>query len=150
MFTAAALVLGIALYGSPREPLPRTTDIEDLVVFSGGIDYGGHTVYVNPRHAQPLTVSEGGSVTAMHWWITAAGSSDILYQGDGGIVDDALLHLLESGADGEYMLYFRLEDSMRTSYRLSSNFYILASAELPFETGSEDMYAMRSGVMAYS
>ena len=121
--TGAAIVLS-----APEEPLiaPPVHEIviEGSVAFSGGEDRGGHLVYVNPQSAVPEASSTGGELIVLHWWISGAGSEEILFEGEGE-VDETLAKMKANGHTGEYMLTFRLRDELGAIHRIGGNFYIM-------------------------
>jgi len=127
LFTAAALAVGISV-SSPQDFRPSSGDIYDVVVFSGGIEYGDNTVYVNPRDAKPQSVIDGDGAVVLHWWIKEADSTENIVEGDSSVVDEAMIRLLDDGEYGEYWLYFRIESNSGTIYTLNSNFYIQSAS----------------------
>jgi len=124
---AAAIGAGIFYDVKDSQELPavKQAQIEGSIVFSGGNDYGENIVYVNPKNAVPQADGTGGEVKALSWWIVRKGNEAALYRGDGYTVDDTLVHMIDSGSSGEYILYFRLEYESGTVQRIGSNFYIM-------------------------
>jgi len=130
VFAILALSLGLSVVGTTAVDTSSEKTIEGKVVFSGGIDSKENTVYVNPKSAESQVSSSNGEVKAISWWITRPeNDEEALYKGVGGMVDEALSLLYESEGDGEYMIYFRLEDDAGAVHRLGSNFYFLAQPD---------------------
>ena len=123
---AAVILTAGGRWQPPQEPVAEAQiAIEGGIAFSGGIETDVNTVYVNPSQAKATAESTGGEVRALNWWITAAGSDEILYEGYGGDLGDALTRLRENGGAGEYNLFFRLEDDAGAVHKMGRNFYIL-------------------------
>jgi len=131
LITTVALALGIALGGSQYTEYagrhPEQAAVDGRIVFQGGELYGG-AERINPTNVELWMEGAHGELEAIDWWITAAGSEEILYGGPGDEMDDTLYRLMESGEVGEYSLSFRVEDESGFIYRLSGVFYI---KELP-------------------
>jgi len=88
------------------------------------LDGAGKGSFVNPSHAVAQAGTDEGDMTALGWQITAAGSDDVLYSGDGGVAEGALADLRAKGDDGEYLLSFHMVDVEGSTYTLSCNFLI--------------------------
>lgn len=92
------------------------------LVFSGG---DANYVYLNPKHAVPVTNSDSGDLTVQSWKITTLDGKAVLFSGAGGDADEALASMRDSAEDGEYVLYFSMKDTLGNDYVLDSNFLIL-------------------------
>jgi len=126
IFATVALTVGIMLGGTSSIKIERpTSSVEGMVVFSGGATIDEKTVYLNPTRAEKRTESPQGEVETLKWWISKPNDDEILFEGVGDVVDDALIKLREGFGDGEYMLYFRLKDQVGGIHRMGSNFYLL-------------------------
>jgi len=128
VFLAGAVALGIMLGGTTyptavEQPPAYVSEVTGKIIFTGG-DSQLSTGRVNPTHARPSIEGAEGKLTISHWWITAAGSNTILYEGLGDEMNDALSLLGDSGEPGEYELSFRFGDESGYIYRLSGKFYI--------------------------
>jgi len=126
IFVAGALALGITFGGTAMpevvllEPPPG---VEGRIVFTSGIDGFGEA-RVNPVRADLHMEGAEGDYSILQWWITSAGSEIILFEDQGGELEDVFGFLRESGAHGEYNLFIRFNDESGTIFRLLSNFYI--------------------------
>jgi len=126
-----AVGIGIVAGNAPSQSGPQaandtyievpSNNAEGDLAFSGG---DSPYPYLNPRHADPISNSDYGDLIAQNWRIIASGSSAVLYSGDGDNADGALAAMQERGEDGEYILYFFMEDTLGNKYTLDSNFFI--------------------------
>jgi len=128
IITAGAIALGITFGGAPAlEPLApldiQPLALEGRIVFTGG-DINDDAGRTNPGQADLQIDNTDGVFTPLQWWITAAGSDAVLYEGGGGDTSSVLRELNEDGKHGEYSLYFRFEDESGCIYRLGGNFYV--------------------------
>jgi len=127
IFTVAAILLGIAIGGTPienynQEPI-QASEISGKIVFTGG-EYHRGTERVNPTSAELTVDCAYGEVTLIQWWITETNSETILYEGTGGDLNGALTRIKSTGEIGEYMLFFRCSDESGAVFRVGSNFFI--------------------------
>ena len=128
--TIAAVTVGVHtanIAAVPEEaPLPETPavaiEVEGNVVFTGG---DGTYAHINPGRAIPALSSNYGDVDTLSWQITTPGGNTVLYSGEGGVVDSALVEMRTRGMDGDYEICFFLEDAQGDTYTLKSNFLIL-------------------------
>ena len=106
----------------PPEP-PSIASAEYSITFSGSSDIREH---VNPTRASARAyIPELGEMVATDWQIAAIeGSGAVLYRGEGGIVDEALVQMKERGEDGSYTLSIEMEDSQGRSWTLKREFII--------------------------
>jgi len=88
------------------------------------MDGEGEDGFINPSQATAQVDAGQCDMTALEWRITAAGSDEVLYSGDGGVVESAFTDLRERGGDGEYLLKFDVTDTPGDRYTLSCNFFI--------------------------
>ena len=117
----AAVVIGVLNTGVPTSDHTPITD-ED-VIFSGGIASNGNLVHVNPSHVYP-TADRG--LTVVEWWITAHEDDTILYEGrDEAAMEEALVSLRESGENGIYFIFFRVQTEDERTYTIGGSFYIM-------------------------
>ena len=96
-------------------------EVEGTVLFTGESDI---LMHVNPTKAIAVTSSSAGEMTVHGWMITPMYGGAVLFSGEGGIVEDALIQMQEQGISGEYLLVFLLEGEKDYTYRLSRSFYI--------------------------
>ena len=96
------------------------------IVFEGGSAEGEH---VNPIRASAQANDSFGELTPRDWWITAAGSEEVLFSGEGSSVDGVFEQMAESGMDGSYTLYYSMLDSMGGTYRIYRDFAISGNAK---------------------
>jgi len=145
VFVVGAVAIGKALGGmslrcrKEARPQNRTPGAEGRIVFNGSVSHQG-TGRINPKSVEAQVKGADGELEVLRWWITQAGSDDILYEGGGkgggksgakggaedGIdgVSAALRGLEERGVEGEYNLFFRLEDESGEVYMVLGNFFI--------------------------
>lgn len=122
----------VATIAAPDEVTP-TYEVKDSYIpyvlmagynvgFSGGIGHENY-VHVNPEQAWPdLDID----VTVIRWSIIRADNNEVIYQGSNGTeIESALSSLREKSADGEYFIYFQVENDAGAVYELRRNFYIM-------------------------
>jgi len=119
MAVAATAVI-VAVWPQVPQVSPAEPSISVEIVFSG---YGAGYDRVDPAHAV-LVFGEDETATPLQWWVTAAGSEAVLYEGYGGNVNNALTQMQEHGLQGEFILSFRIVNEEGVVFRLSSNFYL--------------------------
>jgi len=128
VFISAGILLGVWFGGmepqNQTEPTTIQTDIEGVVVFSGGVHHRG-TDRVNPVNAMPVLDGVSEETNIIRWWIVEIDSVDVLYEGENGGLEHAFASLCELGKYGEYKLYFRLEETdSKKTHLLGGNFFI--------------------------
>jgi RNA polymerase sigma-70 factor (ECF subfamily) len=94
------------------------------IAFHGGIDSDEGQAYRNPTKAVPLAASNNGEIEVIDWQITVIYDDEILFSGEGGTPDSALVQLLNSSADGKYMITFTLKDEAGVVYKMFRNFLV--------------------------
>ena len=126
IFATMTLCLAAVIFGcwvanqlSNRGFRPIYTEGE--IVFT---DSEMNPVTVNPSHIEAWARNERGTLTATHWWITAAGSEAIVDSGDGENADEALTRMINNDLSGEYMFYFSMKDDAGSSYTLHRQFFV--------------------------
>lgn len=82
---------------------------------------------INPIEAKVTVSNERGTLTAKHWWISSFGSEEELFSGSGDNVGNALVEMQEYSENGEYILYFLMEDTLGSAYKVSRPFTIKVS-----------------------
>ena len=119
---------GLLAGGVFREPQntaaieqPAVIDVVGEIVFSGSDALVEH---LNPKQASVWADNELGALASQNWWVSALGSEDVLYSGEGDSVDEALVHMYSSGEEGEYELSFRMKDETGKTYTLTRQFTI--------------------------
>jgi len=112
-------------YATPDTNTGINVNAAGELVFSGG---DANYAYLNPRHAISISSSDYGELTIQNWKITTLNGDTVLYSGKGGNADVALATMQEHGEDGDYMLYFFLEDSSGNKYTLYSSFLVQTKA----------------------
>ena len=115
---------GLYFQGPVDPHIALASPVEGRVVFSGGVNYRG-TDRVNPARAMPILEGIQEEIRILHWWIVEVESEDILYVGEDDGLENALAVLREGRVNGEYTLYFRLEEIQSgITHLLGGNFYI--------------------------
>ena len=95
------------------------------IVFYGGTNHGDVLAHVNPERI--YTVTENMAIR--YWWITQAGSNEVLMQGEEkSTIESALTRLRESGVRGEFMIHFNLYSEL-WEHTVYQNFYILPDSQ---------------------
>jgi hypothetical protein len=129
--SAVVAAAGIAFGIHSALPSPQPDPIETIqasgrgtVTFYGGIGGDEGQAYRNPIKAILLAGSDNGEITIIGWQITAVGSDEVLYSAEGSVPDETLTKLLEHGADGEYILTFRVVDEAGVVYKMFRNFLV--------------------------
>ena len=123
---AAVVSVGVligapALVQEPPDP-PPVVSAEFEITFNGG---AGAQEHVNPSSAVPHAYTpERGEMSATQWRITALGSDDVIYSGNGGSADDTLRQMKSRGETGDYVLSFDMLDNAGDSWTLSREFTI--------------------------
>ena len=121
--------VGVANMG-PAEEIPPPTPspppvvqmLEYAIVFSGGNE---SATQINPREAVAYADSDHGEMTALYWWIESEGEGgDTVFAGRGSVVEKELARLYDEGKDGDYTLYFKMEDAAGDTYTLTRQFTI--------------------------
>ena len=121
---AAVAIAGFVNYPVtevPPEAVVVVANVEYAVVFTGGDAQAEH---LNPAGAMAQTSSSHGELKALEWKITPAGHEAALYSGKGGRVDEAFSDMIKTGMDGDYVIYFLMEDAAGGTYLLSREFII--------------------------
>jgi len=108
----------------PPPPSPpiivQTSDYK--VLFSGSDNSASQ---INPKGASAFVDTDHGEMKARFWWITPKGlSGNILFSGAGGVVDSTLKSMRDEGMDGDFTIYFRMEDAAGNTYTLTRDFTI--------------------------
>ena len=88
------------------------------IVFAGGSTSDD----VNPNQAIVFAETEDGPMIPLAWWITTAGGSQELASGDS--VYAIIPNAEQLGLEGEFTIYYRMQDSQGALYLLQRNFYI--------------------------
>jgi RNA polymerase sigma factor (sigma-70 family) len=119
VFFATPLVTG------PPDPPPAIVAEYEVSLSGGATD----REYVNPKQAvaSARDVDDEGLMKANSWAITAEGADEVLFSGDGGVVDEALSRLIESGENGVYIISFEMEDKNGNTWTLSREFAVETS-----------------------
>ena len=101
------------------------------IVFSGG-----ETEFntLNPTQADAWATNGRGELEANRWWISPRESDVVLYKGTGALVDESLSAMQASNEDGEYTLWFAMEDLAGSTYTLHRHFTIQTT-----QTPEEDL-----------
>jgi hypothetical protein len=123
LLTAIALVAGLWIGGVFQDFSQdiQPVYVEHYVTFSGGDEF---RVAINPKKAEVWAANERGELTAHRWEITAEGSTEAIYSGEGGVVYEALIHMYTNGKCGDYMLRFIMEDAAGVTYKVKRQFTI--------------------------
>ena len=95
------------------------TDLDCEIVFTGGSENAEH---VNPMFAS-VTVADS-ELAPQSWWITPAGSEEVIFSGEGSAVDSVFGQMAESGMDGSFTLNFSMLDSVGGTYVIYRDFAI--------------------------
>ena len=117
---ACIMAVSLAWPGSLPEPYQPLDAVS--IHFQGGQSYGEAHAHINPEDAQ-IYFDEDREIIALDWWITAAGSDEVLYRGNGMSVGEALALLRERELSGEYKLFFQLKTDGGATYKAYSNFF---------------------------
>ncbi|MCL1830680.1 MAG: sigma-70 family RNA polymerase sigma factor [Oscillospiraceae bacterium] len=128
VITTVVLISGLGMGGAFRyigedilPPIARIVETNGEIVFSDA--YGNHTA-INPVHADVWANNERGDLSVRYWWITSADNSTTVFTGVGNSVDDALLKLVQSNMNGDYLLHFFMEDNENVIHQLIRTFKI--------------------------
>ena len=112
------------VFSKPKEgdSLPvEVVQVTGEIVFSGG---DKDVSYLNPTKATAWAADEYDSRKADEWTISVIGSKDILYSGQGDIVEETLVSMIKNQENGEYILRFMMEGALGNVYTLSRRFII--------------------------
>lgn len=107
----------------PPDPVPAISAEYNISLTGGAAD----REYVNPTYAAAHVYTEQNEIIAHRWWITEDGEDSVLYNGSGGVVDNALSQMIASGENGIYLLSFEMGDEEGHSWTLSRQFAIEVS-----------------------
>ena len=118
MFTALWLV-GV-FTSTTMELIPN--EVTSYIAFTGG-PFNEHT-NINPAHAAVTSENINGELAPHHWWIIDSGGN-IVYEGDGGTVDNILKEMIINGEYGDHILYFLMEDTVGNKYEISRQFTVI-------------------------
>ena len=110
---------------------PHTEDIVltkaiSYIAFSGG-PFEGYT-NINPTHAEVTSENIHGELVPHHWWIITLDSREYIHSGGGGTVDKTLNEMIEHGENGEYVLFFLMEDRNGNMYEVSRQFSVISGS----------------------
>ena len=117
---SAGAVFVTPLFQAPPDP-PPVISAEYNINLSGG---ASDREYVNPTSAVAWTHTETYDMNPLHWWITEEGKEAVLFSGDGGVVDEALITMKKQGNNGIYVLHFEMQDENGETWTLSRQFAI--------------------------
>ena len=126
-FAATAIILMGMWFGGvfhnsgnvPQPPIVVVTQGE--IVFSGS---RSSVSSINPTEATVWGTNELGELIPLHWEIKKSGSTEILYSGEGGDVDETLVSMRKNGEEGVYILSFYMRNEIGGEYRLDREFTI--------------------------
>ena len=85
------------------------------ILFSGG---NPAYPFVNPTEARAQIDTESHHLLTHTWWIEPKDGGEALFRGEGAIVVDPLLKMQEEGKEGEYKLWFNIEDDLGGVYTI--------------------------------
>jgi DNA-directed RNA polymerase specialized sigma24 family protein len=121
---AAALGLAIGAWAynmatsgdiAKTQPSPPLTGLGTASEVRGYIAMNGDdptSPEVNPTEAIATASTEHGEMAALHWWITPAASGEVLSDGKGSVVSGQFSQMMADGQVGEYLIIFRMQDSV--------------------------------------
>jgi len=128
MVLSACAVIFCCWVGSQFVDSVRNTRIIAPINTDGEIiftDENMKNTIINPVQVEVWANNGRGVLTALNWWITKAGQTDIIYSGEGGNADDTLALLSREGEVGEYTLFLSMEDAEGATYTLQRDFLIV-------------------------
>ena len=122
---SAGALLITPLLTPPPDPPPAIVAEYEVALSGGDAD----REYVNPMQAVAIAQesADAGLMKANWWTITDKSSGEVLYSGDGGIVDEALRGMIERGETGIFKVNFEMEDMGGHTWILEREFAIEAS-----------------------
>jgi len=127
---ATIIVTGVLAGREPSDPsnggIQQGTTIvapeaSGEIVFTGSEARAEH---INPRQATVWASNSNGALSVIYWWVNALSSEDILYSGEGTIVEEPFTSLRSQGVEGDFILSYKMQDSDGNIYTLARQFTI--------------------------
>ena len=124
----AAVAISIGITATTVLFTPEESEIRTPVstYASAQIAFASETdlPHINPISAQKISDSAYGQLDVLHWQIRDADGGQVLYSGEGSIVEDIFEQMLQREQFGTYYLEFFLEDAIGARFSLGHNFVI--------------------------